>query len=33
MRIYFENKKDTRAFLQLCKTIAKILEENERLKY
>lgn len=31
MRIYFEEGKDAYSFLRLCKLIAYILEENEKL--
>jgi hypothetical protein len=30
MRIYFED--DEKAFLNLCRTIGKVLEENEKFK-
>jgi hypothetical protein len=32
MRICFEDEKDTYAFLNLCKIIAKVIEENEKFK-
>jgi hypothetical protein len=32
MKIYFEDEKDTYAFLDLCKIIAKVMEESEKFK-
>ena len=32
MKIYFEDDKDTENFLNLCKIIAKVIEENEKFK-
>jgi hypothetical protein len=32
MRVYFESNKDTKSFLNLCKIITKVIEENEKFK-
>jgi len=32
MRIYFEDEKDTCAFLKLRKIITKVIEENEKFR-
>jgi hypothetical protein len=32
MKIYFEDEKDAKAFLKLCKLIAYVIEENEKFK-
>jgi hypothetical protein len=32
MEIYFKDEKDAKTFLELCRAIAKVLEENEKLR-
>jgi hypothetical protein len=32
IKIHFEEEKDAEAFLNLCKIIAKVIEENEKFK-
>jgi hypothetical protein len=32
IKIRFEEEKDAEAFLELCKTIAKVLDESEKMK-
>jgi hypothetical protein len=32
MRILFEDESETKTFLELCRLIGKVLEENEKFK-
>jgi len=32
MIVYFEDRKDAKDFLKLCKLVAYVLEENEKFK-
>jgi len=32
MEIYFKDEKDAYAFLELCRIITKVIDENEKLR-